>query len=409
MNEKLKDFLRPFIPDVIINMREEARNRKALGRMHEYEHCSVPYAGDKPFGVNFYGDTKAGTGLSRSAVILLKEIRDKGIPVHFHRVEEWSGRPVEEEGEGDYAVNIFHLQPSVFLRFIGYAGQEMLEEHYNIAHWAWETPDVPEVWKDVGRYFDEMWCPSEFVAAAIRKVTDNPVMSVHHGFFEFEDRDGIPFRKKHGISEDAFTVLILYDAKSSGVRKNPDAAVDAFVKAFPVMPDDVYLILKAKNLTSSEKKKLMEKLGGRKNVIQVDTMLPWDEAQELVAASNVLISLHRAEGFGLPIAEVMSYGGVVIGTDYSATTEFMDETSGCPVSYRLIKTRRTYKPYPRGTVWAEPDPEDAAEKLKKIYEDADMRRRLGENAKSRVRELLAADNIGKKVYDRLTTICGINQ
>ena len=123
-------------------------------------------------------------------------------------------------------------------------------------------------------------------------------------------------------------VLILYDARSSAPRKNPDAAVDAFVRAFPDMPDDVYLILKGKHFTPAQKKKLMKKLGGRKNVIQVDTLLPWDEAQELVAASDALISLHRAEGFGLPVAEVMSYGGVVIGTDYSATTEFMDETSG---------------------------------------------------------------------------------
>ncbi|MCR5118987.1 MAG: glycosyltransferase family 4 protein [Lachnospiraceae bacterium] len=404
--EKLKDIVRPFIPDVIINMREEARNRKALQGMHEYKHLSSPCKGDKPFGVNFYGDTKAGTGLSRSAVILLQEIKDKGVPVHFHRVEEWSGEPKEEEGEGDYAINIFHLQPSVFLRFIGYAGQDLLEGHYNIGHWAWETPDVPSVWKDVGRYFDEMWCPSAFVADAIRKVTDNPVMDVHHGFFEFEDRDGAVIRKKYGIPADAFTVLILYDARSSAARKNPDAAVEAFVKAFPEMPEDVYLILKGKHFTAAQKKKLMNKLGNRKNVIQVDTMLPWDEAQELVAACDALISLHRAEGFGLPVAEMMSYGGVVIGTDYSATTEFMDADSGCPVAYKLIKTKVTHKPYPRGTVWADPDASDAAVKLKKVYEDPELRKRLGENAKKRVREILAAGNIGQKVYERLKQIYG---
>ncbi len=410
MNEKLKDFLRPFIPDVIINMREEARNRRDLATLEQYEHMGIPYSGDKAFGVNFYGDNAAGTGLSRSASIIIRELKERGVPVHFHRIEEWSGQPVSEgdEGEGDYAINIFHLQPAVFLRCMKYLSHDILKGHYNIAYWLWETPDLPPVWKEVCDFFDEIWCPSEFIAEAVRKVSTKKVFPVLYGFYDTEERDGSKFRKKYGIPEDGFVVLILYDAKSSAVRKNPDAAVKAFVRAFPEMPDDVYLILKGKNFTASMKRKLMKELGNRKNVIQIDKLLPWDEVKDMEAASDVLISLHRAEGFGLPLAEMMSYGAVVVGTDYSSTTEFMDESCGCPVKYSLVRTKVTHKPYVRGTVWAEPDTEDAAEKIRKIYEDRELAEKLGEAAKIRIREALSPEKNSGKLYERLKYIYGVN-
>ena len=410
MNEKLKDLLRPIIPDFIINMREEARNRRDLALLHDYEHLSVPCKGGKPFGVNLYGDNAAGTGLSRSASIIIRELKERGVPVHFHRVEEWSGLPVPEgdEGEGDYAINIFHLQPAVFLRSMKHISQDVLKGHYNIAYWLWETPDLPPVWKEVCDFFDEIWCPSRFIADAVRKVTSKEVFPVHYGFYDIEERDGSAFRKKYGIPADAFVVLILYDARSSAVRKNPDAAVKAFAKAFPEMPDDVFLILKGKNFTAAMKRKLMKVLGDRKNVIQIDKLLPWDEVKDMEAASDALISLHRAEGFGLPLAEMMSYGAVVVGTDYSSTTEFLDESCGCPVKYSLIKTKVTHKPYVRGTVWAEPDTDDAAEKLKKVYQDRELAGKLGEAAKQRIREALSPEKNSGELYERLKYIYGVN-
>ena len=410
MNEKLKDILRPIIPDFIINMREEARNRRDLALLKDYEHMSIPCGGDKPFGVNLYGDNAAGTGLSRSASIIIRELKERGVPVHFHRVEEWSGLPVPEgdEGEGDYAINIFHLQPAVFLRSMKHISQDVLKGHYNIAYWLWETPDLPPVWKEVCDFFDEIWCPSRFIADAVRKVTSKEVFPVHYGFYDIEERDGNAFRKKYGIPADAFVVLILYDARSSAVRKNPDAAVKAFAKAFPEMPDDVFLILKGKNFTAAMKRKLMKVLGDRKNVIQIDKLLPWDEVKDMEAASDALISLHRAEGFGLPLAEMMSYGAVVVGTDYSSTTEFLDESCGCPVKYSLIKTKVTHKPYVRGTVWAEPDTDDAAEKLKKVYQDRELAGKLGEAAKQRIREALSPEKNSGELYERLKYIYGVN-
>ena len=48
------------------------------------------------------------------------------------------------------------------------------------------------------------------------------------------------------------------------------------------------------------------------------------------------VSLHRAEGFGLTLAQAMSLGKPVVATGYSANTEFMSEENGYLVPYRLV-------------------------------------------------------------------------
>lgn len=42
-----------------------------------------------------------------------------------------------------------------------------------------------------------------------------------------------------------------------------------------------------------------------------------------------------------PMAEMMSLGGVALFTEYSSTKEYINEVNGCPVAYRLIRTKKT--------------------------------------------------------------------
>lgn len=93
----------------------------------------------------------------------------------------------------------------------------------------------------------------------------------------------------------------------------------------------------------------------------------------------MLLSLHRSEGFGLVPAEAMLLGVPVMATDWSATAEFIDATSGIPVPYRLVPARD-----PRGVFeapgahWAEADTGYAAERLCDLQENPDHRRALAE-------------------------------
>ncbi len=48
----------------------------------------------------------------------------------------------------------------------------------------------------------------------------------------------------------------------------------------------------------------------------------------LLATADSYVSLHRSEGFGMGMAEAMSSGKVVIATDFSGNTEFLDKETG---------------------------------------------------------------------------------
>ena len=410
MNKELKQntkrVLRKVLPRYIIN-------RYSLFKLFfkvkdAVQHYSKPYVkGKRPMGINLYGDFELGTGLSRSVNLLRDDMECANVPYSVHQVEEFSGIPAEEKKEqADYAINVFHIQPYYIPFLFDNIPQSARDEHYNIAHWAWETPDIPKEWIPLCDMFDEIWTPSAFVAKALRKVTNKPIKVYPHAVYQEKNIDTTEFRNKYSIPPQAFLCLAMFDGLSGTERKNPDAAIRVFKNAFSDAPDDAFLLVKAKNSSGADARHLTKLLGDTKNVVHIEGKLSFEETDEILASVDALISLHRAEGFGLPVAEVMQYGGVVLSTDYSATKEFVNEQNGCPVKCKLVRTKKDYGVYRAGTIWAAPDEEDAALKLRAIYDDPVLRKRIGENARKTIRDQLSKEKIGKRIAARVKAICG---
>ena len=93
------------------------------------------------------------------------------------------------------------------------------------------------------------------------------------------------------------------------------------------------------------------------------------DSNSLIAAVDVFVSLHRAEGFGLVMAEAMLLDTVCVATDWSSNTEFMDADSACMVSFQKVEIQETSGNYKKGCRWAEPDVEEAAGYMRRLYED----------------------------------------
>jgi len=133
------------------------------------------------------------------------------------------------------------------------------------------------------------------------------------------------------------------------------------------------------------------------NVIWMTDALTREDTLALMKSLDVYVSLHRSEGFGLTLAEAMAMGKPVVASAYSGNIDFMTELDSCLVRANVIATDRDHGPYPAGTLWGDPDIEQAAEYLDRLT-DADVRERLGSAASKAIRARLNPVDVGQKVH-----------
>ena len=127
-------------------------------------------------------------------------------------------------------------------------------------------------------------------------------------------------------------------------------------------------------------------MDGYDNIYFLTETLPKIEVNSLIACVDAFVSLHRAEGFGLVMAEAMLNGTPCIATNWSANTEFMNADVACMVYYTLVTLNHEVGPYKQGSHWAEPDVVQAAEYMQKLFGDREYGRQMAEKAKAFIEE-----------------------
>ena len=360
-----------------------------------------------PQGVNLVGWFRGEVGIGESVRCMAKACDAAGLATTLvelklnclNRNEDTTYVDRLQE-KNPFPVNIFHLDAPVSQDIDHHHGRGFRADHYNIAYWAWELPEFPDGWVDRHRFFDEIWCPSEFARAAIAAKLPKPVLAMPHAIdFTLPQGD---FRKKFGLPPRIFLFLFVYDLNSTQERKNPKAVIAAFRKAFPI-GGPVGLVVKTHNpdRNSTAFAELQAELEGLENTYLICETLSRAAVYELQQACDCFVSLHRAEGFGLSVAEAMFLSKPVITTDWSGTAEFVNVTIGCPVNYRLLTLDRNYGPYARGQTWADPDIDQAAHWMRSLVDDASFRENLGKRAAADVRRNFSPKTIGRRYQRRL--------
>jgi glycosyltransferase involved in cell wall biosynthesis len=125
-----------------------------------------------------------------------------------------------------------------------------------------------------------------------------------------------------------------------------------------------------------------------------------------MACCDCFVSLHRSEGFGLPIAETMALGKAVIVTQWSGNVDFTDESCAACVDYRIQPLGEDYGPYEARQQWAEPNIETAARWMRDLSDDSALARRLGAAGERKISETLSDKSVGDIIRARLGQIAG---
>lgn len=178
-------------------------------------------------------------------------------------------------------------------------------------------------------------------------------------------------RERLGIAKDDFVVFFNFDF-GSYYRKNVTAELKAFALAFKG-DKKAKLVFKTKGADANrhqvaEMMALVGELGIGEQFVHIPQYLPRADLDGLTAACDVYLSLHRAEGFGLGMAEAMSQGKPVVATSWSANTEFCRPDTAWCIPYRMVPVQ-PHEYMVATKEWAEADVEAAAAALREIRND----------------------------------------
>ncbi len=279
-------------------------------------------------------------------------------------------------------VLVVHLNPPACLLALWLLRRVLRPEIRRIAYCAWELPEAPAFWRRSLEWFDEVHVPSSFVAAAVRGVFDGPVLVRPHQVTTPVPPEGgwpAPGFLPSAIGADSFLVVAMAQASSGLERKNPAGALDAFLEGLGGC-DDAHLLLKlgpGYGPPPPAYEALLRRAAAHANVHVVEAVLGRRQLQELLARADVLLSLHRAEGFGLPMAEAMALGTPVVATGWSGNMDYMTAAAAALVGYTLAPVRGQDRAYGGKGRWAIADTGVAARQLRRLHDDPSWRRHLG--------------------------------
>ena len=333
--------------------------------------------GTSPRALNLVAPFRSESGLGEASRASLAAVRLLGLP--FNQIDitdKYPSRNAVQVGLGTDSygqfgdVNLIHGNADEMVTMGPGIYRHRLGGRFNAAMWFWEAADLRHRSRAAFHLVDELWVASEYLADIFGQYGRVPV----HVVGLAADLPAAPpaiDRSRFGWNDDDLVFLFVTDALSSFARKNPITAIRAFISAFGPDFEGVRFLLKITNLnkfpaTQGEIARLINDVPA---ITVLDDYLDRSEVATLMAAADVYVSLHAAEGYGLTLLEAMAVGTPVLCTGYSGNMDFTNAANSWLVDYDLITIDEPAGPYPQGSMWAAPRVDHAVELLRRIRDD----------------------------------------
>jgi glycosyltransferase involved in cell wall biosynthesis len=349
-------------------------------------------------GVNVFGLLGSATGigeLGRAAVAALGAAGVPSVALDVERLDP------AVDPRARFETNLVCLNPGAHWALVR-DSKALPGDLHTIGLWSWEIADTLAIeWRFGFRLVDEIWTTSEHAASAIRPIAPVPVVTVPAAIEPAPGRRRA--RGELGLPP-GFLFLSFFDYDSMVERKNPLAAIEAFRKAFRP-GSGVALVLKSTNAARhpAQRAILEAAAAAHADVHLIDRLDSEGDKNAVLAACDCYVSLHRAEGFGLVLAEAMYLQRPVISTGYSGNLEFMSDRNSYQVDHSLVAIgpeARMY--YPGDGRWAEPDVEHAAALMRRVAEHPDEAAGRARLAAEDIRRGFSREAAGRALAARLS-------
>lgn len=371
----------------------------------------------RPAGVNIFGYLNGLTAIGQNAWTSQSSIAAAGFEVRTPALARSSLSDARQmDNRPPLPINLIHFgligAPTDMLN----QGFDLFDGAYNIGLLVWESSALPPSARLTLDLLDEIWTPSSYCAAVFRQHFAGPVEVVPHAVdpaFAPPDAN----RPNPNRSGRPFRFYFCFDELSWCTRKNPAGAVEAFLQAFPAGDEPVELIIKLRHAGGSgiATSHAIPSASHRREIGRFRQLAAQDARIRLLGGDygtadmaalmrdcDCYVSLHRAEGFGYTMAEAMMCGKPVIASRYSGNLDYMDE--GC--AFLVGGTERymandEYIDVPPGSRWFEPDLEDAAAAMRRVFQDDKERTRRAAAAAGRAGRDLSPEAVSRLYGERV--------
>lgn len=321
------------------------------------------------FGINLVGYARSVTGLGEDVRQLSRLLERMGIPFCIvtlgHPADDVQNVNVTNSSLSPiYNVSLFCMNLIEFDK-LTLAYDNFKETFgFTILQAPWELPRLPEVSGGSLRFVNEFWAISKFVEQAFTQAGYKNVQHVPPVCSNPKSDSNCELN----ISQPRpFTFLYVFDAGSYLSRKNPQAVVESFQRAFN-QSQNVRLVLKVSNGERNPEFNAFCQMCASDFRIQIITE-PQISSQiaTLYEKMDCYISLHRSEGFGRTIAEACLHSKPVIATNWSGSCDILPPDSELLVEYELRELRENEYPFCENQHWAEPIISSATEKMALVF------------------------------------------